>query len=130
MILRRVLLPTLTAAVLAGCATPAPPVDAPAPEVPVSEVPAPAVALPWPGGDTAELQQRVDDGTQPWLLDPSEVALAYAAAAHGWDTAQVVASSDASTVDVTGPENERRTLTLDRPGPGDIWLVTADTPTP
>lgn len=146
-ILRRLLLATLAGAVLAGCAAPAPPAGtAPAgsppagsPSVsppPVSPPPvstgpaAPAVTLPWPDDDVPALQERVDDGSQPWLLDPSEVALAYAAAAYGWSAAQVVAAADGSTVDVTGPQDQRRTLSLTRQGPDSVWLVTADTPTP
>lgn len=89
--------------------------------------------LPWPGPEAAELQRAVDGGSQPWLLDPSEVALAYASAAHGWDTAQVVASSDGGTVDVTGPGGERHTLTVSQPGrtgPTGVWTVTGHEPTP
>ncbi|OLT01970.1 hypothetical protein BJF90_30225 [Pseudonocardia sp. CNS-004] len=50
-----------------------------------------AVPLPWPAADAAAaaaLQAEVDRGAQPWLLDPSEVAIAYAAAAHDWPDAE------------------------------------------
>ena len=150
MIVRRALLGAVAAAALVtGCGTPtpvptAPETTAPAPAAPqptAPESPAPestgpgsrAVAPPWPAADATELQRGVDSGSQPWLLDPSEVALAYASAAHGWETAQVVASSDGRTVDVTGPEDERRTLTLEQPGrggPTGVWVVTTDEPTP
>lgn len=129
-ILRRLLLATLAGAVLAGCAAPATPAAPPPPPVTGTAPASPAVTLPWPDDDVPALQERVDDGSQPWLLDPSEVALAYAAAAYGWSSAQVVAAADGSTVDVTGPRDERRTLSLTRQGPDSVWLVTADAPTP
>jgi hypothetical protein len=117
----------LAAGLLAGCASPAPAVPVPAPPQ------ASSVALPWPTGQAAELQRSVDGGAQPWLLDPAEVALAYAAAAHAWDSAQAVTAAGGSTVDLTGPDGTRRTLTLAQPataGPAGIWVVTGDIPTP
>ncbi|WP_300007183.1 hypothetical protein [Pseudonocardia sp.] len=114
---------------LGGCAAPAP---APPTVAPAAPQPA-AVALPWPTGRSGELQRSVDEGAQPWLLDPSEVALAYGAAAYDWAAAQAVASADGTTVDLTGPDGTRRTLTLAQPataGPAGIWVVTADAPTP
>jgi len=51
--------------------------------------------LPWPAttaAQVASLQIPVDGGAQPWLLEPTQVALAYAAA-RGW--------TDAAAVDTT-----------------------------
>jgi hypothetical protein len=98
-------------------------------------MPAPSptqVSLPWPAenaADAAALQAAVDDGAQPWLLDPAEVSLSYAAAAHGWHDAVARTGAGGTTVDVEGPAGERITLTLAQPGrtgPGGIWVVTAD----
>lgn len=129
MILRRTLLTALAAtALLGGCAAPVP--DAPAPAAPD---PAPVVGLPWPARSAAEaagLQQAVDSGAQPWLLDPAGLALSYAAAAYGWADAGTTVV-DGETVQITGADGEARTLTVaqpDRVGPGGIWVVTADDP--
>ncbi len=119
----------LTAVLLGGCATPAPPA-AGTPAAPPSGA-VPAVALPWPARSAAEaagLQQAADSGAQPWLLDPEETALSYAAAAFGW-TAAGAERTEPGTVLVTGPAGARRTLTLVQPvrsGTGGIWSVTAD----
>ncbi|QJY47576.1 hypothetical protein [Pseudonocardia broussonetiae] len=145
MTLRRLLVTSATACVLlAGCGSPTP-AATPDPVPPPSGVPAvtepavaPAVAAPWPARSAAEsvgLQESVDDGAQPWLLDPAELARSYVAAAYGWDDATVVAAgggtAGADTVDVTGPDGTRRVLTVAQPGrtgEGGIWVVTADDP--
>ncbi len=99
------------------------PSSAPSPDAPV--------ALPWPAPGAAEqaaLQAAVDGGAQPWLLDPSEVALAYAATAYGWSSAQAVPEPDGRTVGVHGAGGDEATLTLAQPGrtgQGGIWVVTA-----
>ncbi|MHA6781516.1 hypothetical protein ACVGOW_11050 [Pseudonocardia saturnea] len=133
MILRRTLLTALAAtALLGGCAAPTPTAPTPTAPAPAVADPAPAVGLPWPARSAAEaagLQQAVDGGAQPWLLDPAELALSYATAAHGWADAGITV--DGETVQVTGPDGEARTLTVaqpDRVGPGGIWVVTADDP--
>lgn len=141
MTLRRLLVTSATACVLlAGCGSPtgspAATVDpaAPAASGPASAGPAvaPAVAVPWPARSAAEsagLQESVDDGAQPWLLDPAELARSYVAAAYGWVDATVTASS--GSVDVTGPDGTRRVLTVTQPGrtgEDGIWVVTADEP--
>jgi hypothetical protein len=125
-ILRRTLLTALAAgALLGGCA-------APVPATPPAPAAAPAVDLPWPARSAAEaagLQQAVDGGAQPWLLDPAELARSYVTAAYGWTDAAVAVDGDA--VQVTGPGGGARTLTVsqpDRPGPGGVWVVTADDP--
>jgi hypothetical protein len=91
------------------------------------------VRLPWPAADAAavaELQRSVDGGSEPWLLDPAEVAVSYATAAHGWTGAQAQARPGGSTVDVA--EGGRKlTLSLTQPGrtgAGGIWVVTGETP--
>lgn len=87
--------------------------------------------LPWPAAgaaDAAALQAAADNGSQPWLLDPSEVATSYAAAAQGWADAEAYPGPDGTTVDVRNPDGELLTLTLAQPGrtgDGGIWVVTA-----
>lgn len=118
----------LGAGLLAGCGAdePAPP-PAPAPVVA-------AAVLPWPVSDPAGvplLQQRVDAGAQPWLLDPAGVATSFAVAAYGWADAQVMVADGGepgnTAVDVGGPDGRTARLLLEQPGrtgPGGIWVVT------
>jgi hypothetical protein len=90
------------------------------------------VELPWPAAtaaDAAALQTEVDRGVQPWLLDPSEVAIAYAAAAHDWPDAEAYPGPDGASVDVRNADGERITLILTQParkGDDGIWVVTAE----
>jgi hypothetical protein len=90
------------------------------------------VELPWPAAtaaDAANLQAQVDRGAQPWLLDPSEVAIAYAAAAHDWPDAEAYPGPDGTSVDVRNADGERLTLSLSQParrGDDGIWVVTAE----
>lgn len=142
MTLRRLLVTSATACVLlAGCGSPTgSPAATVAPAPPAASSPAsagpavaPAVAVPWPARSAAEsvgLQESVDDGAQPWLLDPAELARSYVAAAYGWDDDATVTASSGS-VEVTGPDGTRRALTVTQPGrtgEGGIWVVTADEP--
>jgi hypothetical protein len=63
------------------------------------------------------------------LLEPSEVAIAYAAAAHGWADAESYPGPDGTSVDVRNADGERLTLSLTQPArPGDdgIWVVTSE----
>ncbi|WP_232662654.1 hypothetical protein [Pseudonocardia sp. TRM90224] len=93
-----------------------------------------STSLPWPAAGAAEaaaLQAEVDRGSQPWLLDPTEVALSYVSAAHEWTTAEAAVTGSAggrTTVEVReGPR--LLTLTLSQPsksGAGGIWVVTAE----
>jgi hypothetical protein len=105
----------------------------PAPAGAPAATPAPeAVQLPWPArtaADATALQAEVDRGAQPWLLDPSEVAIAYAAAAHGWPDAEAYPGPDGTSVDVRNADGERLVLTLAQParrGDDGIWVVTAE----
>jgi hypothetical protein len=127
----------LTGLLLSGCAlTTAPGTGAPAgprPLPPTSTAPAAAdVTLPWPAATAAEattLQAQVDRGAQPWLLDPSEVAIAYAAAAHDWPHAEAYPGPDGTSVDVRNANGERIILSLAQPsrtGSDGIWVVTAE----
>jgi hypothetical protein len=128
----------LAAFVLAGCSpAPAPAPDVTEPPTPAATAPeqAPAAAevrLPWPAATpeaAAELQAQVDRGAQPWLLDPSEVAIAYAAAAHDWPDAEAYPGPDGTSVDVRNADGERLTLSLAQPGrtgSDGIWVVTAE----
>lgn len=90
--------------------------------------------LPWPAAsaaDAAALQAAADRGTQPWLLDPAEVAMSYAGAAHGWTAAEASPGPDGTSVDVRNSDGQRLTLTLAQPGrtgTGGIWVVTAEHP--
>ncbi|OLT11871.1 hypothetical protein BJF78_25855 [Pseudonocardia sp. CNS-139] len=90
------------------------------------------VELPWPAdgaADAAALQAAADSGAQPWLLDPSEVAISYAAAAHGWTDAEAYPGPAGTSVDVRNGKGDRLTLTLAQPartGPDGIWVVTAE----
>jgi hypothetical protein len=109
---------------------PAPPKAAPGPSTPGKSFDA---LLPWPTGDPARLQASVDSGAQPWLLDPTEVALSYADATYGWTDAQAgtVPPGSPTTTTVRATDGTQRTLTLAQPGRtghGGIWLVTADKP--
>jgi hypothetical protein len=93
--------------------------------------PAPPVELPWPaGGDAAAaLQEQVDAGSQPWLLDPAELARSFAATAYGWFEVTIEPVDDAR-VEVTEPGGGRAVLTVAQParsGLGGIWVVTAAT---
>ncbi|WP_433558748.1 hypothetical protein ACQPWY_10180 [Pseudonocardia xinjiangensis] len=138
----------LTGLLLAGCGTGGPPVGAGPASPPADptvqqtaqqstrettrESPQPSAGLPWPAAgaaDAAALQAAADRGAQPWLLDPSEVAMSYVAAAHGWTDAEAVPRTDGTSVDVRRPDGERLALTLAQPGrtgAGGIWVVTRE----
>lgn len=95
----------------------------------MATAPAQPVPLPWPAATAAQaasLQTAVDGGAQPWLLDPTQVALAYAAA-QGWRDAAAV---DATAAGVTIRSSAGiHVLTLAQPGKtgtAGIWVVTAD----
>jgi hypothetical protein len=115
---------------------PPPPTTAPTavPTTPPQGTPsasAAAVELPWPaaGDAAAALQEQVDAGSQPWLLDPAELARSFAATAYGWSEVTVEPDGD-RTVEVRGPGGASAVLTLAQPvrsGPGGIWVVTAAT---
>lgn len=125
---------------LAGCGSGPAPVAAPAtaastvPPVPTSAT----VELPWPAPGAAEaaaLQTQVDSGSQSWLLDPTELALSYVAAAHGWTGADATPSASTGggagrgTVDVRASDGRGITLTVTQPGRtgnGGIWVVIAE----
>jgi len=116
----------ILAAALAGCGpTPTNPAPAPAP----ASSTATTVVLPWPAATTAQvasLQTAVDGGAQPWLLDPTQVALAYAAA-RGWPDA--AAEGRTAAVVTIHSSAGTHVLTLAQPGKtgaAGIWVVTAD----
>ncbi len=115
----------------AGPAPTSTPVPDPSPDPSWAPTPAEAVRLPWPAADAAtaaELQRSVDAGAQPWLLDPAEVAVSYAAAAHGWTQAAARPRPGGGTVEVADG-SRKLTLSLAQPGragAGGIWVVTAE----
>jgi len=121
----------ILATALAGCApaTPAPTPSTPAPPLSQATATANPVVLPWPAATAAQvasLQNAVDGGAQPWLLDPTQVALAYAAA-RGWQDAAAV---DTTAAGVTIRSSAgTHVLKLAQPGTTGmtgIWVVTAD----
>ncbi|GAA5136638.1 hypothetical protein [Pseudonocardia adelaidensis] len=140
MVVGRIAAGLLAGFLLAGCtltATPGTSAPAGAGAQPPTSGPAPAptaedVALPWPAATADEataLQEEVDRGAQPWLLDPSEVAIAYASAAHDWPDAEAYPGPDGTSVDVRNANGERLTLSLAQParhGDDGIWVVTAE----
>ncbi|ODV01221.1 MAG: hypothetical protein ABT15_27775 [Pseudonocardia sp. SCN 73-27] len=88
-------------------------------------------ALLWPVTDATQakaLQAQVDQGSQPWLLDPSEVATNYATTVLRWH-APSAGAPDGDTVVVTDPDAGSVTLTLVQPattGSAGIWIVSAE----
>jgi hypothetical protein len=146
----------VTAVVLAGCAGGEPARSAPAAAPPASS-PSPSASSPaassspvapvttsstrpFPGiwdvrtwKQAREVQQAVDDGHQPWRLDPAAVVAGYARGAlgiskpavrRGGETILAVASPDGEIVGhvkVTQPV---------RQGPRGIWVVTGFEPAP
>ncbi|MHA6795430.1 hypothetical protein ACVGVM_18225 [Pseudonocardia bannensis] len=84
----------------------------------------------WPVTDPAEvapLQARVDGGAQPWLLDPAEVAVAFAGATYGWGAPEA-GSVSGGTVVVNDAAGGRATVTVVQPGrtgATGIWVVSA-----
>jgi hypothetical protein len=138
----------LAATALAGCAsatpgttstgagtppiTPAPATTAPATSAeaaPTASPPTASITLPWPvsgAAKVAALQQAVDGGAQPWLLDPTEVALSYAAA-RGWTGAQAAASGTSGvTVQSSAGTHALALAQPGRKGDAGIWVVTSD----
>ncbi|MGE3285635.1 MAG: hypothetical protein AB7J32_05970 [Pseudonocardia sp.] len=129
---------------LGGCAAagradapPAPPV-APSTGAPstgaLPTAAAPDPPLPWPvgGPGVAVVQERVDAGAQPWLLDPESVATAFGAAAYGWPDASAELLGGHSgggpelSVTLHGPGGTVAHLVLVQPGrtgPRGIWVV-------
>jgi hypothetical protein len=115
-----------------AAATRAPAAGPPAP-APAASAPAGAVKLPWPAASATEaaaLQKSVDAGSEPWLLDPTEVAMSYASAAHGWTQATAQARPGGTTIEV---QQSGRTVVLSltqpvRTGAGGIWVVTGENP--
>jgi hypothetical protein len=73
-------------------------------------------------------QTGVDQGHQPWLLDPATVAAHYAAAELGWPDAQIQQTPlQTATYDMTDPASgAHATVVLGQPqrqGPTGIWAV-------
>ncbi|GAA4553136.1 hypothetical protein [Pseudonocardia xishanensis] len=103
-------------------------------ETPQTTVPQAAptgTALLWPVTEQAAaqtLQDDVDRGSQPWTLDPEEVALTYATTTWGW-TDPEPHSTAPGTVALTDPQGSA-TLTLVQPvraGATGIWVVSTAT---
>jgi hypothetical protein len=93
-------------------------------------VPAGSVAI-WPfatADQAAAAQAGVDQGHQPWLLDPATVAAHYVQAELGWPDAQILqTSTQTATYGVTDPASgAHATVALAQPrrqGPTGIWAV-------
>ena len=95
-----------------------------------STTPGKQVSTMWPAKDAAaarKLQQGVDSGREPWLLDPTEVAVSYAGVALNYRNPTVFTIGK-GVIDVQdGKTSGKATLTLSqtvRRGDGGIWLVT------
>jgi hypothetical protein len=119
---------TSTAATTGEPATSSPPTGSTA--SPGDATLTPGTALPGESlsaDEAAALQQSVDEGHQPWRLDPAMVAEAYVRSSLGWDDVEV-AMADPHTVEVTH-RADGRIVTLQvrqpvREGTGGIWVVT------
>jgi hypothetical protein len=84
----------------------------------------------WPfttAEQAAEMQAAVDEGHQPWRLNPESVALAYAGAELGWSDARIDVVFPSSTYRLTDPASgAQAVLTLAQParqGDSGIWAV-------
>jgi hypothetical protein len=140
----------LAAAGLAGCtggqpATPAPAADtttsptSTSTSAPTSASTAPVTTAstgPFPGiwdvrtwDQAGKVQRAVDDGHQPWRLDPAAVVAAYASGALGVTGQPVVKRAGAGSYTVAAPGGAAvATVRVAQPlrqGPGGIWVVTA-----
>ena len=84
----------------------------------------------WPAADAASaarLQDQVDGGHQPWLLDSTEVAVSYAGAVLGYRNPAVFPLGPGRVDVQDGRSRAKATITLGqtvRRGDGGIWLVT------
>jgi hypothetical protein len=106
---------------------------------PAEQTAPPAAAapdLPWPADAAGAemLQKQVDSGSQPWLLDPAEVATSFGSAAYGWPDAHAVlpggtrSESTDTPVELHGPDGKVARLVLAQPGrkgTGGVWVVVA-----
>ncbi|GEL26212.1 hypothetical protein PSU4_51660 [Pseudonocardia sulfidoxydans NBRC 16205] len=130
----------LVAAVsVAGCGSTTPqtastPTATPPPSASSPSASSPSAAagtLLWPVTDVTQakaLQAQVDQGSQPWLLDPSEVATNYATTVLQWRAPSAGAPDD-GTVVVTDPDAGTVTLTMVQPattGSAGVWIVSAE----
>ncbi|MEZ7236263.1 acyl transferase [Rhodococcus sp. GXMU-t2271] len=77
--------------------------------------------------EAGELQRAVDEGSQPWRLDPSLVAQAFVADRFGWSDTEA-RTADPHTVEVTDrADGSIVVLQLRQPvreGADGIWVVT------
>ncbi|KOS54310.1 acyl transferase [Rhodococcus rhodochrous KG-21] len=77
--------------------------------------------------EAGELQRAVDEGSQPWRLDPSLVAQAFVADRFGWSDTEA-RMADPHTVEVTDrADGSIVVLQLRQPvreGADGIWVVT------
>lgn len=78
----------------------------------------------------AALQQSIDEGHQPWRVQPDMVAEAYVRNRFGWEDLDV-AMADPHTAEVTNhPDGQRVTLQERQPvreGPTGVWVVVGGT---
>lgn len=74
--------------------------------------------------DAAALQQSVDDGHQPWRLDPEMVAGAGAACFFGGPAAAIEPAGGNRYVATSAATGEHAIVEVTQPlGPGTVWLV-------
>ena len=128
--------PETTTSAAPTTTVPAPTTRAHRTTAPHAVTPAPAAgaqaapAMIWPVTEAAaakQLQVDVDGGSQPWLLDPQEVALSYTSSVYGW-TSPETTPGGGGTVQVQDAQGGRATVHLVQPvraGAGGIWVVRA-----
>lgn len=97
-------------------------------EVFFSPAPGRVAIFPFTTQDEADTTQaQVDQGHQPWLLDPAMVASAYSTAGLGWDDATVVMLRTGWYEVTDRATGAAADLALEQPvrtGEGGIWAVT------
>jgi hypothetical protein len=116
----------------ASAASPSAAPQTTAPQTTVPQAAPTGTTLLWPVTDlpaAQQLQTRVDQGAQPWTLDPEEVAINYTTTTYGW-TAPEPTSTAPGSVDLTDPSGGTAHVTLVQPvraGSTGIWVVSAAT---
>jgi hypothetical protein len=122
--------PAATTTTAASTSTPPPTDQGTSPPAPGNgDVPAPGTTFTGEnisGGHAADLQEEVDEGHQPWRLDQSAVATAFASNRFGWTDVEI-AVDDPHTLQVTDTATQHLvSLQMRQPvreGDTGIWVV-------
>ena len=119
--------PATTTTVTATTPSPSPTDDGEQP--PASDVPTPGTTITGENisaEHAADLQEEVDEGHEPWRLDQSSVAAAFAGDRFGWTDVEI-ALDDPHTVQVTDTASQHLvSLQMRQPareGETGIWVV-------